>query len=93
MLKELHVWYDDHSTSISDCGVLEAIQTTNIVEESVDRAHAQLKDEEACHISAVKTLVVAEKRIKELNTKLIDADRERKSAEVALAGVEKQVED
>lgn len=41
----------------------------------------------------MKTLAVAEKRIKELNTKLIEANRERKSAKVALAGVEKQAED
>lgn len=59
----------------------------------MDPAHAQLKDEEACHISAIKTLAVAEKRIKELNTKLTEADREGKSAKTALTGAEKQVED
>ena len=36
---------------------------------------------------------MAEKRIKELNTKMTKADRERKSTEAALAGAEKQVED
>ena len=45
----------------------------------MDSAHAQLKDEEACRIFSVKTLVVAEKRIKELNTKMTKADRERKA--------------
>ena len=53
----------------------------------------QCKDEEARRISTVKTLVVAEKRIKELNTKLTEEDRERKSAEAALVGAKKQVED
>ena len=52
-----------------------------------------MKDEEACRISAVKTLKMAEKRIKELNTKLNKADRERKIAEAALASAEKQAED
>jgi len=39
------------------------------------------------------TLAKDEKRIKELNTKLNKADRERKNAEAALAGAEKQAED
>ena len=59
----------------------------------MDPAHAQLKDEEACHISAIKTLAVAEKRIKELNTKLTEADRERKSVEATLTDAEKKAED
>ena len=42
---------------------------------------------------AVKNLVIAEKKIKDLGTKLIEADRERKSAEPALAGAKKQAED
>lgn len=62
---------------------------TNISEEWLDSAHVQLKDEEARRISTVKTLVVAEKRIKELNTKLTKADREKKSTEAALAGAKK----
>ena len=66
---------------------------TNIAKEWVDHAHAQMKDEEACCISTVKTLKVAEKRIKELNTKLTVANKERKSVETTLAGAKKQVED
>ena len=65
----------------------------NIAEEWVDRAHAQLKDEEARCIFAVKTLAVADKRIKELNTKLTEADRERKSVEATLTDAEKKAED
>jgi len=39
---------------------------------------------------AVETFIVVEKRIKDLNTKLNEADRERKSVEATLVGVEKQ---
>ena len=59
----------------------------------MDDAHAQLKNEEARHVAAVKTLVVVEKNIKDLGTKLTKADREKKSAEAALASSEKQAED
>ena len=59
----------------------------------MDRAHAQLKDEESRCISTVMTLAKDEKRIKELNTKLNKADKERKSAKAALADAEKQAED
>ena len=38
-------------------------------------------------------LAVAEKKIKALGAKLTKADKERKSAEIALADVEKQAED
>ena len=59
----------------------------------MDDAHAQLKKEEARHIAFVQTLAVAEKRIKDLNTKLTEANKERKSVEAALAGAEKQAKD
>ena len=71
----------------------QAIQTTNIVAEWVDHAHAQLKDEEARRVSTVKTLAMDKKKIKDLDIKLTEADRERKSAEAILAGAEKQVKD
>ena len=41
-------------------------------------------------VVAIQTLVVVEKRIKNLGTKLTEADREKKSVETALASVEKQ---
>ena len=53
------------------------------------RAHAQLKDKETHRISVVKTLAVVEKKIKELNIKMTEADRERKSVKAALASAEK----
>ena len=40
-------------------------------------------------MSAVKNLAVVEKKIKDLGTKLIEADRERKSAEATLACAKK----
>ena len=59
----------------------------------MDDAHAQLKNEEACRVAVVKTLAMAEKKIKDLGTKLTEPDREKKSAETALAGTEKQAKD
>ena len=63
----------------------QEIQTTNITKEWVDHAYSQLKDEEARRVSAIKTLVVAIKKIKDLGTKLTEADKERKNVEIALA--------
>ena len=59
----------------------------------MDHAHAQLKDEEARRVSVVKTLAMAEKKIKDLGIKLTEADRERKSAEAVLAGAKKEAKD
>ena len=59
----------------------------------MDHAHAQLKDEEARRVSAVKTLAMAKKKIKDLGIKLTETNRERKTAEAALAGTEKQAKD
>ena len=59
----------------------------------MDDAHAQLKNEEACCVAVVKTLAMVEKKIKDLGTKLTEPDREKKSAETALAGTEKQAKD
>lgn len=59
----------------------------------MDDAYAQLKEEEARRIVAVKTLAMEKKKIKDPGTKLTEGDKERKSAESALAGAEKQAED
>ena len=40
-------------------------------------------------MSAVKNLAIVEKKIKDLGTKLTEADKERKSAEATLAGAKK----
>jgi len=58
----------------------------NITKEWVDEAHTQLKDEEARRVVVIQTLGIVEKRIKDLVTKLAEADREKKSIK---AGTEK----
>ena len=54
--------------------------------------HRKMKDEEGRRIVVVEALNVAEKRVKELNTKLTEAKREKKSVEAALEGAERQAE-
>ena len=51
-----------------------------------------MKDEEGRRVVAVEAFKVAKKRLKELNAKLTEAERGRKSAEAALDGVERQAE-
>jgi len=51
-----------------------------------------MKDEKARRIAAVDTFKVAEKRIQDLNTQLIEANRARKSAEAVLQRAENQAE-
>ena len=58
----------------------------------MNSSHRQMKGEEGRHIAAVEAFNVAEKRIQELNAKLTKADRDKKRAEVALEGVERQAE-
>ena len=59
----------------------------------MDHAHSKLKDEEARQVLAIKNLALAEKKNKDLVTKLTEADRERKGTEAALVGTKKQAED
>lgn len=75
------------------CFLFRQSRQKNIVEEWVDDAHKQWKDDEAQRIAAIQTLAMAEKRIKDLNTKLAEVDRERKSGKATLVGVKKQAED
>ena len=63
-----------------------------MAEELVNNSHRQMKDDEGRRIAAVEAFSLAKKRIQKLNTKLTEANRERKSAEAALHGVEKQAE-
>ena len=44
-------------------------------------------------MSAIKNLALVKKNNKDLVTKLTEPDKERKSAEVALAGAKKQAKD
>ena len=54
--------------------------------------HRQMKDKEGRQIAVVEAFNVVEKRVKELNAKLTEAEREKKSAEPALEGAERQAE-
>ena len=58
----------------------------------MDISHRQMKDEECRRVATVEAFKVAEKRLKELDANLTEAERGRKSAEVALDGVERQAE-
>lgn len=62
-----------------------------MAEELMTNSHRQMKDEKARRIATMDAFTLAEKRIQNLNTKLIEADREKKSTEVALQGAERQV--
>ena len=55
-------------------------------------SYRQMKEEEARCIVAVDTFNVAEKRIQELTTQLIESDRDKKNAETTLEEVEREVE-
>ncbi|XP_075634193.1 uncharacterized protein LOC142606742 [Castanea sativa] len=69
-----------------------AVQAVHMAKELVNNSHRQIKEEEGRRIAAVDSFALGEKRIHELNTKLTEADRERKSAKAALQGAERQVE-
>ena len=71
---------------------LQAIQATFKVEELVSIIHRKMKDEESRRIVVIEAFNVAEKRVKELNTKLTEAEREKKSVEAALERAERQAE-
>ena len=51
-----------------------------------------MKEEKGRCIAAMDAFNVTEKRIQELNNKLIEADRDKNSIEATLEGVEKQAE-
>lgn len=70
---------------------MKAIQAMYIVEKWADDAHKQMKEEEGWHIATVEAFTLAEQRIKDLNVKLIEANRDRKSAKTALARLARQV--
>ena len=48
-----------------------------------------MKEEKFRRIATVKAFEVVEKRLEELNAKLTEAEREKKSANAALEGVER----
>lgn len=52
-----------------------------------------MKEEEGWRIAAVEAFTLAKQRIKDLNVKLTKANRDKKSAEVALLGAKRQAAD
>lgn len=54
-----------------------------MVEELVNNSYRKMKEEARRQIAVVEAFSLAEKRIQELNTKLTEADRERKIVEAA----------
>lgn len=52
-----------------------------------------MKEEEGRRIVAIEAFTLAEHRIKDLNVKLTEANREKKSTKAALARDERQAED
>ena len=54
--------------------------------------HRKMKDKKGKRIATVEAFNMVKKRIKKLNAKLTEANREKKSTEVALEGAERQAE-
>ena len=71
---------------------LQVVQATFRVEGLMNISYQKMKDEEGRRVSVIEAFNVVEKRVKELNAKLIEAEREKKSAKAALEGVERQAE-
>ena len=69
---------------------LQAIPTTFRAKELVDISYRQMKDEKGRRVAIVEAFKGAEKRLKESDAKLTEAERGRKSTEVALDRVERQ---
>ena len=55
----------------------------------MNNSHRIMNDEEARRIATVEAFRVVGRKTQELNTKLAEAEREKKSIEVALDGAEK----
>ena len=70
---------------------MQVVQAAYRAKELVNITHIHMKDEKASVLLSLRPLT-SKKRIKVLNTKLTEADREKKSVEVALQGAEKQAE-
>ena len=68
------------------------VQVAHRVEEIVISFHKAMKEEVGRCVAAVKAFELVEKKSQDLNAKLVEANQDKKSAEVALDGVEKQAE-
>ena len=68
------------------------VQVAHRVEEIVISFHKAMKEEVGRRVAAEKAFELVEKKSQDLNAKLVEANQDKKSAEVALDGVEKQAE-
>ena len=81
------------SLSLLNCTSLpfQAIQATFKAEEMVNYSHRKLKEEEGRQIAALNAFHMAEKSNQELKSKLIEEERERKSAATALDSAKRKI--
>lgn len=63
-----------------------------MAEELVNNSYKQMKEGEGQRIVAMDAFMLAKQRIKDLNAKLTEANREKKRAKVALKGVDRQAD-
>ena len=68
---------------------LKAVQAVHRAEEIVISSHKMMKEEKGRCTVAVKTFELAEKKSQDLIAKLVEANRDKKSAEAALDVVER----
>lgn len=72
---------------------VQVVQATHVVEEWVDHAHSQLKDEEACQVFVFMAQTTTEEKCEDLVLKLTEIERERKSAETSSTRAKKQAKE
>ena len=70
----------------------QVVQATYRADEMVNYSYRQMKEEEGTRIAAMEAFHVAEKSNQELKSKLTEAERDRKSVEVALDNAKRQAE-
>ena len=68
----------------------KAVQATHRAEEIVINSHKMMKEEDGGCTTVVKAFELAEKKSQELTAKLIEIDRDKKSAEATLDMAERQ---
>ena len=68
----------------------KAVQAMHMAEELANNSYRQIKEEEGRCIATVDAFIFSEKRIQNLNTKLTEANREKKKAKVALQGAKRR---
>lgn len=67
----------------------KAVQSAHKAEEIVNSSHRMMKEEKAKCIATMEAFRVVEKKSQQLTTKLTEAERDKRSAEAILDGVER----